>query len=221
MSIYHVIPPDSITQMSQPPHSLCVFASKTQRCQMVTLGKSWHLSFNMLHLHVKGRHMPEGIHFPILVWEILVQLSLFWCPSFFGTVKSITVIYIRVKKTSNHKILKWAFCLLKSQATFFSIRCPGWQQKKQQSFASLSLCEENQPCNGCHGQVHGKYLLTLNVRGPSLTRSISWLLMSCLPASPGHKQSWCWLCRMGRSLSYLGKDFNHLCHINVEERQKM
>ena len=66
--------------------------------------------------------------------------------------------------------------------------------------------------------------LTLNVRGPSylgLTRSISWLLMSWLLASPGHQQPWYWLCRMGRSLSYLRKDFNHLCHINVEEWQKM
>ena len=38
--------------------------------------------------------------------------------------------------------------------------------------------------------------LTLNVRGPSylgLTRSISWLLMSWLLASPGHQQPWYWL----------------------------
>ena len=68
----------------------------------------------------------------------------------------------------------------------------------------------------CHNE------LTLNVRGPSylgLTRSISWLLLSWLLASPGHHQPWYWLCRMGKS--YLRKDFNHLCHINVEERHKM
>ena len=66
--------------------------------------------------------------------------------------------------------------------------------------------------------------LTLNVRWPSylgLTRSISWLLMSWLLVSPGHQQPWYWLCRMGRSLSFLMKDFNHLCHINMEERQNM
>ena len=45
---------------------------------------------------------------------------------------------------------------------------------------------------------------------------MSWLLVS-----PGHQQPWYWLCRMGRSLSYLRKDFNHLCHINVEEWRKM
>ena len=66
--------------------------------------------------------------------------------------------------------------------------------------------------------------LTLNIQGPSylgLTRSIPWLLISWLLASPGHQQPWYWLRTMGRSLSYLRKDFNHLCHINVEERQKM
>ena len=45
---------------------------------------------------------------------------------------------------------------------------------------------------------------------------MSWLL-----ASPGHQQPWYWLCRMGRSLSYLRKDINHLCHINVAEWQNV
>ena len=51
----------------------------------------------------------------------------------------------------------------------------------------------------------------VNVRRLSyigLTRSISWLLMPWLLASPGHQQPWYWLCRTGRSLSYLRKDFN-------------
>ena len=57
--------------------------------------------------------------------------------------------------------------------------------------------------------------LTLNVRGPSyfsLTRSISWLLMPWLLASPGYQQPWYWLCRIGRSLPYLRRNFNYLCH---------
>ena len=61
--------------------------------------------------------------------------------------------------------------------------------------------------------------LTLNVRGPSylgLTRSISWLLMPRLLTSPGHQQPWYWLSIICRSWSYLMKDFNYLCHINVE-----
>ena len=52
--------------------------------------------------------------------------------------------------------------------------------------------------------------LTLNVRGPSylgLTRSISWLLIPWLLTSPGHQQTWYWLYRICRSLSYLRKDF--------------
>ena len=67
-------------------------------------------------------------------------------------------------------------------------------------------------------------LLTLNMQRPSyfgLTRSISWFLMPCLLASPGHQQPWYWLRRIGRSLSYLRKDFNYLCHINVVEWHKM
>ena len=66
--------------------------------------------------------------------------------------------------------------------------------------------------------------LTLNVRGPSylgLTRSISWLLMPWLLTSPGHQHPWYWLCRIGRFLSYLRKDFNHLCHANVAEWHEM
>ena len=67
-------------------------------------------------------------------------------------------------------------------------------------------------------------LLTLNVRGPSylgLTRSISWPLMPWLLTSPGHQQPLYWLCRIGRFLSYLRKDFKYLCHINVEKWHKM
>ena len=55
--------------------------------------------------------------------------------------------------------------------------------------------------------------VTLDVRGPSyhrLTRSISWLLMNWLLASPGHQQPRYWLCKLGRSWSYMRKDFNHL-----------
>ena len=67
-------------------------------------------------------------------------------------------------------------------------------------------------------------VLTLNVRGPSylgLTRSISWLLMPWLLTSPEHQQPWYWLCRIGRFLSYLRKDFNYLCRINLEKRHKI
>ena len=66
-------------------------------------------------------------------------------------------------------------------------------------------------------------LLTLNVQGPSnpgLTRSISWLLMLWSLVSPGHQQSWYW-CKLGRSLSYMKKDFNYLCHVSVEEWQRL
>ena len=49
------------------------------------------------------------------------------------------------------------------------------------------------------------------------TRSISWLLMPWLLASPGHQQPWYSLYKLGRSWSYTRKDFNYQFHINVEE----
>ena len=66
--------------------------------------------------------------------------------------------------------------------------------------------------------------LTLNVRGPSylgLTRPISWLLMPWLLTSPEHQQPWYWLCRIGRFLSYLRKDFNYLRRTIMEKWHKM
>ena len=60
--------------------------------------------------------------------------------------------------------------------------------------------------------------LTLKVWVPSyhgLTRSISWLLMPWLLASPGLQQLWYWLCKLRRSLSYTRKDFNYPCHVSV------
>ena len=53
---------------------------------------------------------------------------------------------------------------------------------------------------------------TINVRGQTYlgwTRSISWLLMPQLLASPGHQHPWYWLRRIGKSLSYTKKDFNN------------
>ena len=72
-------------------------------------------------------------------------------------------------------------------------------------------------------QVWLTWKLTLDVQGPSylyLTSSVSWLLMLWLITSP-ELQQWYWLYKIIMSLSYLGKDFNYLCHINLEEWHKM
>ena len=48
--------------------------------------------------------------------------------------------------------------------------------------------------------------LTLNMWGPSYlgwTRSISWLLMPWLLAPPGHQPPWYWLCKIGKSWSFI------------------
>ena len=70
----------------------------------------------------------------------------------------------------------------------------------------------------------GLNVLTLNMRGLSylgLPRSISWLLMPWLLMSPGHQQPWYWLYRISWSFYCLRKDFEYLCHINVEKWHKM
>ena len=73
--------------------------------------------------------------------------------------------------------------------------------------------------NYCNSQLHWKQfshmtaaykvvLLTLNMKEqsyPGLTRSISWLLMPRLLASPGQQQPWFWWCKLGRSLLTWGR----------------
>ena len=62
--------------------------------------------------------------------------------------------------------------------------------------------------------------IDINVRRPSnrgLFRSIPWLLMPWLLASPGHQQPWYWLCEIGKSWSFAWKDYNYLCHVCVQE----
>ena len=64
-------------------------------------------------------------------------------------------------------------------------------------------------------------ILTFNVRGPSylgLTRSISWLLLPWLLVSPGHQQPWYWLCKIGKSWSYMRKAFSSVWSKDIKCR---
>ena len=60
-------------------------------------------------------------------------------------------------------------------------------------------------------------VITIHMRGtryPGITRSMSWLLMPWLLASPRHQQPWYWLYKIYKSLSYMQEGF-HLpvpCH---------
>ena len=95
-----------------------------------------------------------------------------------------------------------------------------WQHRSGSTLAQVILETLSAKCRPF---CLGLNMLTLNVRGPSylgLTRSISWLLMPWLLASPGHQQPWYSLCRISRSLSYSGRNFNYLCLIRVEEWHK-
>ena len=62
-------------------------------------------------------------------------------------------------------------------------------------------------------------VFTLNVQElnySGLTRTISWLLMPwffCHQVISTHDIE----CKIGRSLSHMGKDFKYLCHVSVEE----
>ena len=61
------------------------------------------------------------------------------------------------------------------------------------------------------------YVIYIDRQQLCWTRSISRFLMPWLLASPGHQHPWYWLCRIGKCLSYLRKDFNYPCHVNMEE----
>ena len=109
----------------------------------------------------------------------------------------------------------------------WSLKCSVLFSKLIRSEGSLKPCQVHWLMLKKFSQVwwHVSCLdVTLDVGGPSylgLTRSRSWLLMPWLLTSPGHKQPWYWLCRICRFLSYLRKDFNYLCRINVKKWHKM
>ena len=70
------------------------------------------------------------------------------------------------------------------------------------------------------------YVLTLQVlktEYSGMTRSISWLPMPWLLASPGHQQPWYmyWLCRINCSLSFRKRITTYSCHHIVEKLYKM
>ena len=48
-----------------------------------------------------------------------------------------------------------------------------------------------------------------------------WCPGSLRHHSPRHQHPRYWLCRTGKFLSYLRRDFNYLCHVNVEEWHPM
>ena len=43
----------------------------------------------------------------------------------------------------------------------------------------------------------------------------------CPGSLPWHQHPWYWLCRICRMLSYIWKDDNYLCHVNVGEGEKL
>ena len=59
-------------------------------------------------------------------------------------------------------------------------------------------------------------VLKLEYFGKGMT--IAWLLMPCTHALPGHQQPWYWLCRINRSLSFMGKEFNYLHNLIITIR---
>ena len=48
-------------------------------------------------------------------------------------------------------------------------------------------------------------------------KSLPWLLMLRLLASPSHQQLWYWLCMVSESLSFMRTGFNYMSHLNVDE----
>ena len=58
------------------------------------------------------------------------------------------------------------------------------------------------------GQLCNKLKLLQGPSYPGYTKSISWLLMSWILASPGHHRSWYWMCKLVMFLSYMREDFH-------------
>ena len=52
-------------------------------------------------------------------------------------------------------------------------------------------------------------------------KSISWLLMTWLLASPCHQQAWYWMCKIKRSMSSMRDYFNYLCHLSIVKWSKI
>ena len=54
-----------------------------------------------------------------------------------------------------------------------------------------------------------------------IPKSIPWLLMPWLLASPSHQQPWCWLCAICIFLSSMRIHYNTIWHVSVEKWNKM
>ena len=46
-------------------------------------------------------------------------------------------------------------------------------------------------------------------------------LAPCVANSLRYQQSWYWVCRAGKFLSYMRKEYNYLCHVSVGEWNKL
>ena len=86
--------------------------------------------------------------------------------------------------------------------------------------SSYGCCNANEVTKRNVDNINRYQTTNLTLNMPSylgLTRSISWLLMPWLLASPGHQQP----CKIRKSWSYTRKDFNYLWRFSVEEWHKM
>ena len=59
--------------------------------------------------------------------------------------------------------------------------------------------------------------LVLKTRCSRITRSIPWLLMPWLLASPGHKHTLYWICRIKGFLCSVRMTFKYQCHLRIEK----
>ena len=112
---------------------------------------------------------------------------------------------------------KLAFCHLDQGTNFSGIIIDIQAFSFMKLHLKMSSAKSRSLCLGLN-------VFTLNVGGQSylgLTTAISRLLMPWLLTSPGHQQPCYRLCRIGRCLSYLRKDFNYLHRINVKKWHNM
>ena len=182
----------------------------------LVLSHQYYQGFNVILHNAETVRIPIKLPFPVLVYRTQTWSSLFLRKPQHLPVLGYQPAYGR------HNFYFSTFLLLSVSGYVFpdqmiSSKTTLLGQDPSKSHSNPSRPTVTVICSFC--EINPQH-----AGGPSflgLTRSISWLLMPWLLTSPGHQQPWYWLYRICRSWSYLRKDFNYLCHINVEQWHKM
>ena len=154
--------------------------------------------------YVMNKYGPHISRFNFQLWKnfFLPCKCIHWC-------KFIQIFILRMRK----------ICLIMSFGKDPSYFCPITLFTplffNKAYFLACSFCS-------CCSKFDSSGLVfsTFNMLGenqPGLTGPISWLLMPWLLSSPDYQQPWYWICKLGKSFSYMRKDFEYLGQFSIKE----